>query len=390
MIKIILLIDLAEEFAKEVLKGIMRYSQKHGPWSFCRMPLTYLEQKGVDGVLKWAKEWGADGIIGKFKFESRPEMFLEEGIAVISQDFKGLHQYVPNITGNYQKAGCMGAEYFLARGYNNFAFYGFENIIYSRERAKAFERRLGKEGYNVYHYQHKRKNEPGEMWFYMPSALGQWLKSLPKPIALMAANDNLALHITEACQLAGIRVPEEMAVLGVDNDETICNISAPPLSSIVQGAEKTGYEAAELLHKMIEVDLGEYHDIVVQPTQIITRNSTDIYATSDRLIGTALKYIHNNVEKNLKVEDVLKQVPLSRRSLEKRFHKVTGYPVYEYIFNLRIERFTKKLLETDDSIFEIAMDLGLNDSKNISRQFRQVMGCTPTEYRRKHLVNKKE
>ncbi len=390
MIKIILMIDLAEVFAKEVVKGIMRYSQKYGPWSFCRMPLTYLERKGIEGVLKWAKDWGADGIIGKFEFESRPELFLEEGIAVISQDFKGLHKHVPNMTGNYLKAGSMGAEYFLARGYKNFAYYGFENIIYSRERAKGFEARLAEEGYNVYQYQHKKKNAPGEMWFYMPSALGQWLKSLPKPIALMAANDNLAIHITEACQLAGIRVPEEIAVLGVDNDETICNISAPPLSSIAQGAEKTGYEVAELLHYMIRYDLNDFHDIAVQPTQVITRNSTDIYATSDTLIGTALKYIHNNVEKNLKVDDVLKQVPLSRRSLEKRFHKVTGYPVYEYIFNLRIERFTKRLLETDDSIFEIAMDLGLNDSKNISRQFRQVMGCTPTEYRKKHLVNKKE
>ena len=123
---------------------------------------------------------------------------------------------------------------------------------------------------------------------------------------------------------------------------------------------------------------------------MITRNSTYIYAAKDDYIGMALKYIHNNIEKNLKVEDVLVQVPLSRRSLEKRFQKVTGYPVYEYIFNLRIEKFTQKLLETDLSIFEIAMDLGLNDGKNIARQFRQIKGCTPTEYRRKYLINKQD
>jgi LacI family transcriptional regulator len=102
----------------------------------------------------------------------------------------------------------------------------------------------------------------------------------------------------------------------------------------------------------------------------------------------ALKYIHNNIEKNLKVKDVLEQVPLSRRSLEKRFSQVTGYPVYEYIFNLRIEKFTQKLLETDLSVFEIAVDLGLNDSKNIARQFRQIKGCTPSEYRKKYLIEK--
>ena len=130
-------------------------------------------------------------------------------------------------------------------------------------------------------------------------------------------------------------------------------------------------------------------EFVVEPTQIITRNSTDIYATKDEYIGTALKYIHSNIEQNLKVEDVLEQIPLSRRSLEKRFQKVTGFPVYEYIFNLRIEKFTLRLLETDMTIFEIAMDLGLNDSKNIARQFRQIKGCTPTEYRKKYLIDKR-
>ena len=204
----------------------------------------------------------------------------------------------------------------------------------------------------------------------------------------MACDDNQGLHITEACRLAKIRIPEEVAVLGVDNDEILCNLSDPPLSSIVQETVKAGYEAARLLHTMIKTKNKEYYDIVVEATQIVTRNSTDIYATKDTFIGSALKYIHNNIEKNLKVEDVMQQVPLSRRSLEKRFQNVTGYPVYEYIFNLRIEKFTQKLLDTDLSIFEIAMDLGLNDGKNIARQFRQIKGCTPTEYRKKHQIGK--
>ncbi len=388
MIKIILLIDLGEEYGTGLLKGITRYSQKYGPWVFCRMPGYFREKNGVEGILKWAKEWEADGIIGQFYSDSSVEKLMKAGIAVVAEDFKERQKNIPNITGDYLSTGRMGAEYFLRKGFKNFAFYGFKNIVWSRERLQGFENRVNEEGYTVHQFEHQRKFKYQELWYYKPSALSKWLKSLPKPIALMTCDDNQAMHITEACRISNIRIPEEVAVLGVDNDEMLCNLLDPPLSSIALDIEKGGYEAARLIHTMIKTNNKEFYDVVVEPTQVVTRNSTDIYAAKDKYIGMALKYIHNNVDKNMKVSDVLEQVPLSRRSLEIRFQKVTGLPVYEYIFNLRIERFTQKLLETDDSIFEIAVDLGLNDSKNIAHQFKQIKGCTPTEYRKKYLVEK--
>lgn len=389
MIKIILLTDFGEEYGMSLLKGVTRYAHENGPWAFCRMPTYYRETKGLEGIIKWAWEWKANGILGQFYNNSAPEKLMGAGIAVIAQDFKERHTKIPNITGDYFKTGKMGAEYFLIKGFENFAFYGFKNIVWSRERGLGFEERVKREGYSVHYFEQKIRTKTRELWYYKPSALSKWLISLPKPIALMTCDDNQGLHITEACRLAKIRIPEEVAVLGVDNDEMLCNLSDPPLSSIGLDTVKGGYEAARLLHKMIRTNNKEYYDIVVGPTQVVTRNSTDIYATRDEYIGTALKFIHNNMDKNLKVEDILQQVPLSRRSLEIRFQKVTGFPVYEYIFNLRIEKFTQKLLDTDLTIFEIAIDLGLNDSKNIARQFRQVKGCTPVEYRKKYLIDKR-
>lgn len=389
MIKIILLTDFGEEYGTSLLKGITRYSQKYGPWVFCRMPGYYRETKGMDGIVKWAKDWKANGILGQFYNDSNIEKLWNEGIAVVAQDFKERHASIPNITGDYFKTGRMGAEYFLRKGFENFAFYGFKNIVWSRERSQGFEKRVNEEGYKVHYFEHKRQFKSRELWYYKPSALSKWLKALPKPIALMACDDNQGMHITEACRLTNIRIPEEVAVLGVDNDEMLCNLSDPPLSSIGLDTIKGGYEAARLMHTMIKSKNKEFYDIVVEPTQIITRNSTDIYAAKDEYVGMGLKFIHNNIENNLKVADVLEQVPLSRRSLEKRFLQVTGYPVYEYIFNLRIEKFTQKLLETDLSVFEIAVDLGLNDAKNIARQFRQIKGCTPSEYRKKYLIEKR-
>ena len=204
----------------------------------------------------------------------------------------------------------------------------------------------------------------------------------------MSCDDNLGNHITEASRQIKIKIPEQIAVLGVDNDEMLCDLSDPPLSSISLDTEKSGYEAARLMQQMIEKKVDKYNDIVVQPTQIVTRVSTDIFASADKYIVDALKYIHDNLDKNLKVNQVLKEVPLSRRSLEKRFVLTTGYPVYEYIYNQRIEKFTQKLLETDMTIFEIALDLGLSDSKNIARQFKQIKGLTPVAYRKKFLLCK--
>jgi LacI family transcriptional regulator len=387
MYKIILLLDFAEEYSKSLLKGISKFSAENGPWTYCRMPLYYRETIGIEGIIDWAREWGADGIIGQLYNEMDIKLILESKIPVIAQDFKERFKELPNITGSYREAGRMGADYFLQKGFRNFAFYGFNDIVWSRERAEGFEEKIRSVGYKVHYFEH-RKSRSTDLWYYKSNSLSKWLRSLPKPIALMACDDNQGLHITEACKQNKIRIPEEVAVMGVDNDEMLCELSDPPLSSIGLDIEKGGYDTAKLMDHMIRHGHDDHYDIYVKPTQIITRQSTDIYATNDDHIASTLKFIHKNIEKNLQVDEVVKQVPLSRRTLEKRFLQITGYPIYKYIFNLRIEKFTQKLLETDQTIFEIAIDMGLNDSKNIARQFKQVKGCNPIEYRKQYLAGK--
>lgn len=387
MHKIILLIDFAEDYSKSLLKGITKYSREHGPWVFCRMPLFHRETRGMAEILNWAHEWEADGIIGQLYNDGSVEKIVRAGIPVIAQDFEERFTEIPNITGAYRETGAMAADYFIKKGFQHFAFYGFKNIVWSRERAEGFDERVTRSGYRVTYFEHE-KARSSELWYYKPSSLSEWLLSLPKPIAIMACDDRLGQHITEACRHSGIRIPEEVAVLGVDNDEMLCELSDPPLSSIALDAEKGGYDAARLLDHLIRGDASELHDIVVEPTQVITRQSTDIYATHDEYIASSLNYIHQNIDKNLRVDEVVKQVPLSRRSLEIRFQRVIGCPIYHYIQNLRMEKFSKKLLETDQAVFEIAMDLGLNDMKNIARQFKQIKGCTPLEYRHRYLAGK--
>src|SRR5687768_9073228 len=289
MCKVILLSDFAEEYGKNLLRGIARYSKDHGPWTFCRMPSHYRDTIGIDGILAWAKEWKADGIIGQFYNNAEVAKFVDAKIPIIAQDYKERLKGVPNITGAYRDTGRMAAEYFLKKGFKNFAFYGFRNIVWSRERAEGFKERVKEAGYDVHLYERK-DSRAMDLWHYKPSTLNRWLKSLPKPVALMTCDDNLGNHITEASRLIKMKIPEEIAVLGVDNDEMLCDLSDPPLSSIALDTEKCGYDAARLMHQMIEKNTDKFEDIVVRPTQVVSRVSTDIFASADKYIVDALKY----------------------------------------------------------------------------------------------------
>jgi len=380
MPRIILLTDFSEEYAKYLLKGIIQYSKGHDTWVLCKMPLSYRDLYEVEGVLEWAIKWKADGIIAQFYNSDHVEIFKENGIAAIAQDFKQRFSSIPNITGAHHIAGQMGANYFIKKGFKYFGFYGFKGIVWSEERCEGFKSEVSKYGFgdNFSEYQN---TESKDLWFYEPAPLIKWLQDLPKPVAIMACDDNQGHHIIEVCNQCGIKIPEEVAVLGVDNDEAICTLSDPPLSSIQQAVEKGGFETAELLERMIKNPKAKYDDIIVYPTHIITRQSTDIYATDDYYISLALRYIHQNTDRKLNVNDIIRQVPLSRRLLETRFKQVTGFSVYAYILNLRIEKFAERLLETTDPVVEIAMEMGFSDYKNISRQFKNIKGCTPSEYR---------
>ncbi|ATL49269.1 transcriptional regulator [Chitinophaga caeni] len=386
MPRIILLTDFTEDYANGLLKGIVNYSKGRGSWVLCKMPLSYREVHEVEGVLEWALKWKADGIIAQFYNSDNVKIFQENGIAAIAQDFKQRFTDIPNITGDHYLAGKMGAAYFIKKGFQHFGFYGFKGIVWSEERCEGFKNELEKNGFHDRFFEYQNE-ESTDLWYYESAPLMDWLRNLPKPAAVMTCDDHQGHHIIEVCNQAGIQIPDEIAVLGVDNDEIICTLSDPQLSSIHQDVEQGGYEAARLMESMIERPGDLHDDVIVNPTHIVTRKSTDVYATQDAQISIVLKYIHQNLDRKLNVNELLKLVPLSRRLLESRFKNATNYSIYSYILNLKIEKFAEKLLETNSPIVEIAIEMGFIEYKNISRQFKAKMGCTPTEYRSRYAVN---
>lgn len=385
MVRLIFLSDFTEAYAHHLLQGILTYAKQKDQeaWVVCRMPPSYKETYGIKGVVEWAKKWDANAIIGRFNQDDDIDLFRRNGIIAIAQDFKRRFNNIPNITSNYHDTGRLAARFFIEKGYEHFAFYGYKDTVWSDERCEGFYEGVKEAGYgkNFHTYTNQQLET---LWYYDTTPLLNWLNQLPRQTAVFCCDDNQGNKITEICKSNRIQIPEHLAVLGVDNDTTLCELSDPPLSSVHLDIEAGGYETAELIMNLMTQKDFQPQDVIIKTTSIINRASTNSFATNDMYINEALEFIHSNLHKALNVTDLVKKLPLSRRLLEMRFKKVTGRSVYNYIIYNRIEEFARKIHETDKPINEIATEMEFYNYSNLVQQFKQIKGCTPTEFRKRN------
>ena len=376
--------DFTEQFPYRLLRCMLQYSLETEPWMVYKMPPTYKNEIGLPKLIEWAEDHDVDIVIAQFDPLENVREFGRHGIVAIAQDYISTFREIPNITADYDGTGAMAARRFLARGFQNFAFFGYRGVCWSDGRCEGFKREIVNAGFGENFYLYDRQNITN-LWSYDMRSLSEWLLSLPKPIAIMACDDNQANLLLQGCNACGIKVPTEIAILGVDNDEILCTMSVPSLSSINMDIERAGYETAVMASRMVREPGYKGEDIIIRPLTIISRMSSNVFATKDQAILKALEYIGNNVDHKISVSDVLTQVPLSRRLLEQRFAKATGTSIYQYITNLRMERFAQLLLTSNDSVANIAARMEEPDAKSISRRFQAVKGCTPSEFRKEEL-----
>lgn len=381
MIRIILLLDFTESYAHRILAGIQSYVREHEPWVVCRMPPSFKEENGLQGVVEWAKKWRADAIIGIFSPDDDISLFTREGIVTVAQDYIQRFEDIPNITSDYRKAGAEIADYLIEKQFKNFAFFGYKDVVWSTERQEGFYNRIVAAGFRDHFYEY-HNIEIDNLWFYDYEPLISWLQGLPDKTALMACDDNQAIKITEACRTIKLKIPEQLTVIGVDNDKTLCNLSDPPLTSYDLNVKNGGYKTAALIDKMVcgHTFIGD--DIYIDTIGIIERASANIFYTDDVHVLQAIKFINNNISSKLSVEDVLAKMSISRRTFEMKFRKNTSMSVYQYILTYRIKLLANLLINKDEHISTLAYRVGFQELKNVSRQFKKIMGSTPSDYRK--------
>lgn len=382
MIKVLILIDYSTEFSRRFLDGLIQYAQETGQWSFYRLPIYYKSIYGEEGVISWAQKWEANVIIAQWNYMSL-ESLRKLRIPVFLQNYKEEGKCFSNITGDYIAMGAMAAKFFIQRRYNNFAFYGNKGFIWSRERAEGYRREIEKIKGNYYYFESEDLND--RQWEHTHIQLEDWLISLPKPVAIFACDDSFAIQISEICKLNNINIPKEIALLGVDNDRLICNLSDPPISSIILDAEKGGFELGRKIQEALKENDQKPFSICINPLGIELRKSTENYNVKDKYILEIVKYLQKHFDSAIKIDELTSLVPLSRRSIEGKFKNEMGISLYRFILNLRIEHFTFLLTTTNLSLSDIIFKSGFNDYSNVFRLFKKTKGCTPVEYRKRFM-----
>jgi LacI family transcriptional regulator len=255
-------------------------------------------------------------------------------------------------------------------------------MFWSVQRGKSFQQHLAKSGYSVHFYSRPasrlRSRWPGEQ-----DSMVQWLRDLPKPVGLMTCTDDRSQNVAEACKLAGIQVPDEIAIIGVDNDPLVCGLANPPLSSVALNAFKAGYESARLLHALMDGRSQRDRLIIAEATHVVTRQSTDIFAVDDPEVAAALRYIRQNSRRAIQITDLAQQSTLSQRALQLHFKAVLGKTIHDVINQSRAEHIAQLLLQTKKTISQIADESHFAGGDHISRFFKRHKGMTPGQFRKR-------
>jgi LacI family transcriptional regulator len=363
--------------------GVVEYASLHRGW-ILYSPLL-LQFEADDGeIYRWLKQVRPDGLIVPNSRKNLSQI-LRLGIpTIVHRNLKKRHPGRPAIVGNGRRIGQMAAEHFLKLGFKNFGGYVCAGEVPMQERAESFARHLQEAGYAASVLVRRRPENLSD-WNRELRVLCEWLQTLRKPAAVMAGDDTLAVNVLTACRMAELLVPQQIAVLGINNTKPLCETQIPKISSVALDYLKAGMEAASLLERMMNHEkISGDETVLIEPTAVIARQSTDFTAIEDFEVAKAMNFIRHNPKVLLQVADVAEHVNLTENVLQKRFKKAVGCSVAQEIRRVCADRIADLLLHSNLSVEEIARSIGFSNPSHISRYFRRSRGIAPLAFRKKY------
>lgn len=370
-IRVAVVVSIRQPIEEQIVRGVLQYADQHGPWRFVThhgMPFVPLDEVRVDE---------ADGVIGTIHFRGELADQIERAGVKAVNTFTGHEKStVPRVACDDLAVGRLGAEHLLERGFRQYAFLMQANLWLSHRRYEGFRQVIEDRSNCPCHLINDLATGPVRR----PEVLAEALQRLPKPIAVMCATDLLAQRLVDAAGMIGLRVPEDLAVLGVENHVWLSAIAGTPLSSVELNGERIGYRAAQTLEALLT---GQ----PVPPTQwipplgVVTRRSTDMTYADDPLAVEALRFIADHCHEAIRVEDVLEAVGVSRTSLEVRLKRATGKTPQLAIFNAQVNRAKKMLINSDLTVAQIARQCGFARHERLNVVFKRLTGMTPGQFR---------
>ncbi|MDQ8192343.1 AraC family transcriptional regulator [Roseibacillus persicicus] len=361
------------------LDGIRQFAKQHGDWHlFTTPPAIHGVGEGAVSLTS-LKGWHGHGIILASNNTNELTRARRMKIPVINLA-GGLESGhgVPRVMVDHHAAGRLAAEHLISRGLTNLAFFGWENLAYSEKRQHGFVERAAESGLECEVMLREADKEKDLSWTRRIAEPTRWLSSLPKPCGVFAVHDFRAQLLMEACQEIDLLIPEDIALVGMDNDDIICEHSIPTLTSISRSSVEVGYRTAALLDQLIQGIEPTEQEILVPPAKVYARQSTDMHYCSDELVAQAIAYMTNRLNRDFGISDVADAVNVSRRKLEMRFASALGSSPRSYLTKLRVQR-AQALLELDPkrTIQSLVGDCGFRSRQTFYESFKRVVGHSP-------------
>ncbi len=381
--KVALLIETSNRYGRDLLYGVRDWNRTGERWA-----IRFSEQGRRAPLPPWLKDWQGDGIIARVDSPQIAAALRRTGLPVVDVSAERFASEFPRVSVDNAAVARLAAEHLLAKGFRHFAFFGDAHFLWARQRGVEFRRALAAAGWSCAVFAEsggagKRPGSDAEI-----RAMADWLATLPRPLGVFACYDGRAQQVLEACLSRGWEVPDEIAVLGVDNDEVLCDLCTPPLSSVQPNARRTGYEAAAMLARMMRGEKPGAATRFVEPVAVVERQSTDAISVADARVAAALRFIRAHVGEGIDVSDVLRAVPMSRTLLERKFQAALGHSPHRQIVQQRIERARHLLAESEVSIAMVAELAGFGDASYLSVAFRRETGERPLEFRARHRTSR--
>ncbi len=356
-------------YFRAIAIGVSRFRRDHPNVRLVSLPEPIAELESV------LRRMHVNGIVGALSSPELIEVARGVGVPAVNVSNRVKKIVLPRVITDDAAAGRLGAEHLLERGLRDLAFAPFRHSAYSTERERGFHEAVEAGGARF----HRIQEDPRRAT--TPERMMRSIGALPKPVGILACNDRCGRHVLESCLEVGLRVPDEVAVLGVDDDPVECELTPVPLSSVRLQGEQVGYEACRLLLRLIEGKAPPKLPILIPPVGVTVRRSSDVIAVSDAAVAQALRLIRERATESMTIASLLRDVPLSRRVLETRFRELLGRSPYAEVMRLRVQWAKQLLTETNLRVSEVAEQSGFGELRRLSVVFRAKTGLTPSEYR---------
>jgi LacI family transcriptional regulator len=381
--RVALLIETSRAYGRDLLVGIAQYVRAHGPWD-----IEFQEGDPTEKLPQWFKTWKGDGIIARVKTRLIANEIRKLKIPAVDL-YCGLSDLkMASMRSDEKAVGKIAAQHLLEKGFRQFAFCGFNGTEWSDRRRAGFQESIAEANLPCYVYDNPRPQsvlaliEYEEHGSKYEQQLGQWLKSLPKATGLMACNDMRARQVLSSCRDLQLLVPDDIAVIGVDKDEIFCELANMPLSSVILNTGRIGYEAAGMLDRMMLGEKISEQTVLIEPSGVAARQSTDVLAVEDPNLVKALRLIRDHACDRIDIDQVAAGAGLSRSVLQRKFRNLLGKSVHEEIINARLKRACELLAGTELNQFDIAEKSGFRYPEYMGVVFKARLHKTPSQYRK--------